>query len=135
MSFRVIAIITAAILLLLGLGYLVAGSLVVARWQIQPTDAVLLFGRRIGALYLGLSVMFFLARSVPVSIARTALSAGAVVVCLLLALLGVFEFAAGRSGAAILVSAAIEAFLGVAYALILFTDHRVSSRRPDATGA
>ncbi len=135
MSFRVIAITTAGILLILGLGYLVAGTLVVARWQIQPTDAVLLLGRRIGALYLGLSVMFFLARSVPISIARTALSAGAVVICSLLAFLGVYEFAAGGSGAGILVSAAIEAFLAVAYALVLFMDRRAVSRLPVASGA
>ena len=61
MSFRFVAVVTAAILLVLGLGYLLAGTLLVARWQIQPTAAVLLLGRRIGALYLGLSVMFFLA--------------------------------------------------------------------------
>jgi hypothetical protein len=135
MSFRVIAAITAAILFILGVGYLVAGPVVVARWQIQPTDAVLLFGRRIGALYIGLSVMFFLARTVPVSIGRTALSTGAVVVCSLLALLGVYEFLGGRSGVGILVSAAIEAFLAVAYGFILFMDRRAASHPPDVSQA
>ena len=134
MSFRVIATITATILLILGLGYLVVGTVVIARWQIQPTDAVLLFGRRIGVLYIGLSVIFFLARTVPVSVARTALSSGAVVVCSLLALLGIYEFSAGRSGAGILVSAAIEAILAVAYGFILFLDHKPASRL-DASGA
>ena len=132
MSFRFVAVVTAAILLVLGLGYLLAGTLLVARWQIQPTAAVLLLGRRIGALYLGLSVMFFLARSVPVSVARTALSAGALVVCSLLALLGVCEFAAGRSGPGILASAAIEALLAVAYAFVLFDDRRAAARPPAA---
>jgi hypothetical protein len=135
MSFRVVAIITAAVLFVLGLGYLFAGSLVVARWHIEPTDAVLLLGKRIGALYLGLSVMFFLARSVPISIARTALSAGAVVVCTLLSALGVYELLVGHSGPGILVSACIEALLAVAYASILCKDHKAAGRPPATVGA
>jgi hypothetical protein len=74
MSFRTIAVITAIVALALGLGYLFAGALMVGRWQIQSTDSVLLLSRRIGAIYLGLSVMLFLARSAPVSFTRTALS-------------------------------------------------------------
>jgi hypothetical protein len=73
MSFRTIAVITAIVALALGLGYLFAGALMVGRWQIQSTDSVLLLSRRIGAIYLGLSVMLFLARSAPVSFTRTAL--------------------------------------------------------------
>jgi hypothetical protein len=135
MSFRVVAIVTAAILLVLGLGYLLANPVLFARWHIQPTDAVLLFGRRIGAFYLGLSVMFFLAKSVPLSAARTALSVGALVVCSLLSSLGVCEFAAGHSGAGILVSAAIEFFLAVAYAFLLLADHRAGAGPRIAGGA
>jgi hypothetical protein len=135
MSFRAVASITAAVLFVLGLGYLFAGSLVVARWQLEPTDAVLLLGKRIGALYLGLSVMFFLARPVPISLARTALSAGAGVVCTLLSTLGVYEFLVGHSGPAILASACIEALLAVAYARILLTDHKAGGVPPVAVGA
>jgi hypothetical protein len=79
MSFRTIAVITAIVALALGLGYLFVGTLVVGRWQIQSTDSVLLLCRRIGCYYLGLSVMFFIARSTPVSVTRTALSAGTAV--------------------------------------------------------
>ena len=89
MKFRIFAVITAIVSLLLGAGYLFLGALLIGRWQIEPTSSVLLFGRRMGALYLGLSVMFFLARSAPVSVARTALSAGTAVACSLLALLDV----------------------------------------------
>ena len=91
MSFRTIAVITAIVTLVLGAGYLFAGTLLVERWQIEPTESVLLFGRRIGALYLGLCVIFFLARSAPVSVARTALCTGTAAACSLLALLGVYE--------------------------------------------
>lgn len=125
MDFKTLAVITAVLLLVLGLGYLAAGTLLVGRWGIEPTVSVLLLGRRIGALYLGLSVMFFLARRAPVSVARTALSAGAVLMCALLALLGVAEFAAGHAGPAILASAALEFLLAVGYICILVLGRRV----------
>ncbi len=127
MSFKTMAVITAAVTLVLGVGYLVAGTLLVGRWQIEPTESVLLFGRRIGALYLGLSAMFFLARSAPVSVARTALSTGAAVVCSLLAILSVYELTAGHAGPAILASAALEFLLAVGYVRVLVIDRRVAA--------
>ena len=126
MSFRAIAIITAIVSLVLGAGYLFAGALLIGRWQIEPTNSVLLFVRRMGALYLGLSIMFFLARSAPVSVARTALSAGTAVACSLLALLGVYELSAGRVGPAILPSVVVEGLLALGYIRILFTERRGS---------
>jgi Ca2+/Na+ antiporter len=51
MSFKAIAVITAIIGLVLGAAYLFLGQLVVGRWQIEPTEGVLLLGRRIGVLY------------------------------------------------------------------------------------
>ena len=126
MNFRAMAVITAIVTLLLGAGYLFAGALVIGRWQIEPSDGVLLLGRRMGALYLGLSVMFFLARSAPASVGRTALSVGAAVVCSLLALLGIYEFAAGRAGAGILASVAIEALLALGYGWVLAAGRRAA---------
>lgn len=126
MSFKAIAVITAIVALALGVGYLFFGAFVVGRWQIQPTDSVLLLGRRIGSLYLGLSVMYFLARSAPVSVARTALSAGTAVALSLLALLGVHELTAGHAGPGILASAAIESLIALGYIRILFTERRAA---------
>lgn len=127
MSFRTIAVITAIVTLVLGAGYLLAGTLLVGRWQIEPTESVLLFGRRIGALYLGLSVIFFLARSAPVSVARTALCSGTAVACSLLAFLGVYEFSAGHAGPAILASAVVEGLLALGYIWILVAERRVAT--------
>jgi hypothetical protein len=126
MSFRTIAVITAICALALGLGFLFVGALMVGRWQIQSTESVLLLGRRIGAIYLGLSVMLFLARSSPVSVTRTALSAGAVVLLSLLAILGVYELTAGHAGPGILVSVVIESLLALGYIRILFTERRAA---------
>lgn len=124
MSFKNIAIITAIIALLLGVGYLFFGSLVIGRWQLQPTESVLLLGRRLGAFYLGLSVILFLARSAPVSVIRTALSAGAAVILLLLVVLGIYEFLAGHAGSGIFVSVLIELLLALGYVRIIFTERK-----------
>jgi len=125
MRYKAIAFITAIVTLVLGVGYLFAGALLVGRWQIEPTESVLLLGRRMGALYLGLSVIFFFARSAPVSASRTALCAGAAVTCSLLALLGVYELSAGRVGPAILASVALEFLLALGYIRILVTERQV----------
>ena len=124
MKFKILALITAIIVFVLGLGYFFFGSVIVGRWQVQPTESVLLLARRIGCLYLGLSVIFFLARSAPVSIARTALSAGTAVAVLSLSLSGVYELALGHVGKGILISAALELLLAIGYIWILFTEKR-----------
>ncbi len=126
MSFKTVAIITAIVALVLGIGYLAFGAVIVGRWQVQPTESVLLMARRIGCLYLGLSVMYFLARSAPVSVARTALSVGTAVALSLLALFGVYELAMGHAGPGILASAALELLIALAYIRILFTERRAA---------
>ncbi len=129
MSFKTMAIITTIVAFLLGVGYLVFGAVIVGRWLIQPTDGVLLLGRRIGCLYLGLSVMYFLSRSAPVSVARTALSAGTAVALLLLVLFGVYELTAGHAGRGILASAALESLIALGYIRILFTERKAAATR------
>jgi hypothetical protein len=129
MSYKTIALVTAIVTFVLGAGYLFAGALLVGRWQIEPTESVLLLGRRMGALYLGLSVIFFFARSAPVSAVRTALCAGAAVTCTLLALLGGYEFSAGRVGPAILASVVLESLLALGYVWILATGRKVAAVR------
>ncbi len=124
MSFKTTAIITAIVLFLLGAGYLLVGELVIGRWQIQISDAVLLLGRRMGALYLGLSIMFFLVRSAPVSLGRTAVCGGTATVTSLLVLLGIYELVAGHVGMGILASMAVESILAVAYIRILMIDRK-----------
>jgi len=124
MKFRTMAVITAIVTFVLGAGYLFAGALVVGRWQLEPSEGVLLLGRRMGALYLGLGVIFLLARSAPPSVSRTALSAGAVATCLLLALLGVYELSAGRVGPGILASVAIETLLFLGFVWVLIADRK-----------
>lgn len=127
MNFKTLAIITSIVMFVLGAGYLFAGAVLVGRWQIQSTESVLLLARRMGAVYLSLSVGFFLARNAPVSVARTALSTAIAIGTLLLASLGIYEFSAGRAAAGILVSAVIEALLAIGYIWILLKEHRVKA--------
>jgi hypothetical protein len=124
MTFRAVATFTSVLLFILGIGYLFAGGFVVGRWNLPATDEVLLVARRIGAIYLGLSVLFFMAMNAPVSATRTAISAGATVVLALLVILGVYEFVAGRAGAGIFVSAGIELLLAIGFIVVLITDRR-----------
>jgi hypothetical protein len=120
MSFNIVAIATSIASLLLGIGWLFAGKLVLKRWRIESNDIGLLVGRRLGAAYLGTSLMLFLARSAPPSDVRSALSAGMFVSLALLAGLGVFEFKARRAGSGIFVSVAVEVILALGFAWVLF---------------
>jgi hypothetical protein len=124
MTFKTTAIITALVSFLLGAGYLLVGELIMGRWQIPITESVLLVGRRSGALYLGLSVIFFLARSAPVSSARTALCSGTAIALLVLALLGIYELSSGHVGKGILASITIESLLAVAYVRLLLIERK-----------
>jgi len=121
MNFHALAIATSVIALLLAVGWLLGGRLLLRRWGIEPTQVGLLMGRRIGALYLGLSTIFFLARNTPPSELRSVLSVGAIVVCSVLAGLGVLEFRARRAGPAILVSVVVEILLVVGFADLEWT--------------
>lgn len=125
MKFKTMAIITGLALLALGIGYFFFGAIIVGRWGVEPTASVLLLARRIGCLYLGLALVFFLARRAPVSTARTALSAGAVVITLLLAGTGVYALAMGHAGKGILISAAIELMLGLGFIWVLLAEKKV----------
>lgn len=125
MNFKNIAFVTSIIAFVLGIGYLFFGSFVIGRWQIEPTNSVLLLGRRIGILYLGLSVIFFLSKSLSVSKARTALSIGAALTLSLLAFLGIFEYSQGTVGAGILASVGIESLLSIGYIIIIVKERRV----------
>ena len=124
MNFKNIAFVTAIIAFVLGIGYLFFGSFVIGRWQIEPTNSVLLLGRRMGILYLGLSVIFFLSKSISSSKTRIALSIGATVTLSLLALLGIYEYSLGRVGAGILASVVIESLLSIGFIIILLKERK-----------
>jgi hypothetical protein len=125
MTFRATATITGIVTFALGLGYLLAGPLVLGRWGIEATPGLLLLGRRLGALYLGLSVMFLLSRSAPSSPIRTAMGSGTALSCLCLAAVGIHAWSARLAGRGILVSVAVELLIAGAFLLVLLRERRV----------
>lgn len=111
MTFRVIALIMTCAGCFLGLRFIFAGSSVLNEWGIEATAGSLVVSRRIGAIYLGLALMFFLGRAAAPSDLRSAaclVTGGAIA---LLACLGLFEFRAGRVSPGILRSVVGEAVL------------------------
>jgi len=121
MSFHTLAILTCIAALSLGLGWLTAGKLMLQRWRIEPTTGVVLVGRRIGAVYLGVALLCFLVRSTTSVELITSVSGFAVLVNALLAGLGVYEYRAQRAGPAILVSVAVEMLLLLGFGTVLLT--------------
>jgi len=124
MNFKTLATLTAIIAFFLALGYFFFGAIIVGRWQIEPTESVLLLGRRLAALYLGLSLIFFFARSAPASTARTALCIGTAISLSFLALLGIYELLSNHVGHGILASIAVESLLAVGYIWTLIIDRK-----------
>lgn len=92
-----------------------APVMMLSAWGVELTDSVGLVARRIAALYAGIAVMYFFARNAAHSATRTALIVGTITACLILALLGVYEFVAGHASGGILVSVLIEVVLVLAF--------------------
>ena len=119
MNFTATAVATSIAALILGLCWLFAGSLVLKRWGLEANALGLLVGRRLGAAYLGIAMMLFLARSAPPSEFRSSVSIAMLAALVLLALLGLIELKAKRVGRGILVSVAAELVLAAGFATAL----------------
>lgn len=119
MTFQTLSLVTSIAALLLGAGWLAAGRLMLQRWRIEPSVGALLVGRRIGVIYLGVALLFFLVRSIESSELITIVSTFAALANALLAGLGVYEYHARRAGPAILVSVAFELALVVGFGRLL----------------
>jgi hypothetical protein len=88
---------------------------VLKEWGIEATAGSLILFRRIGAIYLGLALMFFLGRAAAPSDLRSAVclvTGGAIA---LLACLGLFEFLARRVSAGVFRSVVAEAVLAAGF--------------------
>jgi hypothetical protein len=100
---------------LLGARFIFAGGSVLKEWGVEATAGSLLLFRRLGAIYLGLALMFFLGRSAAPSDLRSAVClvmAGGIA---LLACLGVYEFLARRVSAGVFRSVAGEVVLAAGF--------------------
>ena len=115
MTFQVMALIVTCGGCLLGLRFIFAGGSVLKEWGIEATAGALILFRRIGAIYLGLALMFLLGRAAAPSDLRSAaclVTGGAIA---LLACLGLFDFLARRVGAGVFRSIVAEAVLAAGF--------------------
>jgi hypothetical protein len=122
LDFRSLAILTSLVFFSLALTWMLAPNLLLSNWGVESSSTVGLVGRRGAALYAGLGVMFFSARNAEPSPARSALLGGTVVTCLVLAALGVFEFATGHAKVGILTAVFIEIALVLAFLTVRFKE-------------
>lgn len=120
--FRSLAILSALLFFALAVAWIFFPDLMLSNWGVEFSSSTGLVSRRAGALYAGIGVMFFLARSAGPSLARSSLIAGFVTACLILAVLGIFELVAGHASSGILLAAVVEIVLAVAFMFVLRTD-------------
>ena len=118
MTFKNMAYLMAVGCSVLGLRFIFAGASLLNEWGIPVTDGPLIICRRLGVLYLGLAVMFFMGRTAPPSELRSAVCLGLGGASALLACLGLFELWAGRVTSGIVVSAIIEVVLAAGFAWV-----------------
>ena len=76
MTFKIMALVMTFAGCALGVRFIFAGASVLKEWGIEATDGPLVICRRIGALYLGLALMFFLGRTAGPSDLRSAVCLG-----------------------------------------------------------
>ncbi|MFT3706959.1 MAG: hypothetical protein QM817_04750 [Archangium sp.] len=115
MIFKFMAWLTALAGTVLGLRFIFAGASLLRDWGLEPAEAPLVICRRLGALYLGLAVMFFAGRNAGPSELRSAVCLGMSVAITLLSCLGPFELRAGRVTNGILVPSITEAILAIGF--------------------
>ena len=115
MTFRVLAYVMTAAGCLLGLRFLFAGQSVLQEWGVEATAGALIVARRLGAMYLGVALLFFFGRAAAPSDVRSAVCLVAAGAIALLACLGLFELAAHRVSAGIFRSVVAEAVLAACF--------------------
>ena len=123
MTFTLVATIAAVAATGLGLGNLFAPPFMMTQWgmfsyrtdpySLQPPTVFL--SRRIGAIYLGLAVMFVVGRDAPPSRLRDAICVGFAIALALIALTGIIERAANRVSNGILVPTTFETLLAASF--------------------
>ena len=98
----------AVLLLLLGLGWLIAPEAMLQRWGMEAETNSVFIGRRYAGLLLGYAVLLWVARATPPSEAREAIVVSGIAATLAMTALSVYGALTGTAGPAIWISVAIE---------------------------
>ncbi|MES2886758.1 MAG: hypothetical protein V4739_01990 [Pseudomonadota bacterium] len=125
LSFRHLALASAALCFFLAATWLVAPQLLLWMWGVPYTDSAGLVGRRGAALFFGIACMLVVARSSGPSQGRLALAGGIAAGCLALAMLGLLELLRGRAGLGILPAVVVEIVLAWGFSWSALGDRAV----------
>lgn len=117
-GFRSLSVLASLLFVAIACTWMFLPGAMLANWDIGTSPAAELVARRGAALYAGLSVMCFMARGAAPAPARSALVAGVVTACTLLAALGIGELASGHAGRGILVAVVLEIAFVLAFLLV-----------------
>lgn len=117
MTFRHLALLSSVLLFGLSTAWMFAPELMLTQWGVEYSDGAGLVSRRAAAFYAGIAFMLLLVRNAEPSKARFALATGISLTCLILAILGIFEWQSGLATAQILVAVCLEIVLAVAFLL------------------
>ncbi|HEY8119069.1 MAG TPA: hypothetical protein VIE91_07515 [Methylophilaceae bacterium] len=131
LSFYRLSVLSSILFSLLAIILMFAPDKMLAGWGVELTIAVGLLARRIAALYAGLAVMFFMVRNAEHSTTRTALIYGTITGCMILAILGVYEFATEHATRGILAAVFIEVALVLAFMYVGCTQKDKSFKNPE----
>lgn len=116
-DFKNIALLSASICLALALIWLLIPKLLLSLWGVKFAEPAGLVSRRAAPIFAGMGLMLFKLRHVGPCPARTAVSSGFMVTCLMLALLGTIELVTGHAGPGILLAVVVEIALALGFYL------------------
>lgn len=128
LSFYRLSVLTSILFILLAAILMFAPDKMLAGWGVELTIESGLLARRIAALYTGLAVMFFMVRTAEHSTTRTALIYGVITSCMILATLGVYEFAAGHATSGIFSAVFIEVVLSLLFMTVCGSGSKSNGR-------
>lgn len=129
-AFRYLASFSALLFFALAAIWLFAPATLLANWGVIFDGGTTgLVGRRAAPLYVGIGVALLLARNAPPSPGRTAVVTGFVTTCLLLALLGLGEWAVGHVESGILSAVLVEVALGLAFLFVVGAEGGAKAQR------
>jgi hypothetical protein len=118
MYYKYVVVIIAIAVLGLGCRFIVSSDSILKEWGLDPSDSSRILARRMGAIYLGLSVILFLS-STSMSKAQIIII-GVSSISGLLALSGILDLYAGRVNMKIIRSIVAEIFLCIVLLSTLF---------------
>ena len=115
MTFKIMAYVMTVGASILAARFIFFGASLLREWGIEATDGPIVICRRIGALYIGFALIFFLGRKAAPSDLRSAVCLGISGASALLGCLGVFEFWAKQVSSGIIVPAIVEAVISAGF--------------------